>query len=274
MTIGPPIALTIAGSDSGGGAGIQADLKTFAALGVYGTSAVTAITAQNTTAVLRSHPLPADLVVAQIEAVVDDLAVIAVKTGMLATAEIVAAVADLAEAGRLPNLVVDPVLVSSSGTRLFDRHAEAMYLDRLFPVARVITPNRAEAEALLGASIATRDDQRDAARALGVYGSDVVIVKGGHALGDDDRVAIDVVWDGKTITELRAPRIDTGNVHGTGCTFAAAITAGFARGLDLLDALGAAKAFVQRAIQGAAGWQLGSGHGPLDHFEFNQEEPT
>lgn len=273
----PPVALTIAGSDSGAGAGIQADLKTFAALGVYGTTAITAVTAQSTTEVRRVEPLAPDLVLAQIEAVLDDLAVVAVKTGMLADAAVIALVADLAEMGRLPNLVVDPVLVSSTGARLLARDAEHLYVDRLLRHARVITPNLAEAAALLGGEITTLDDQRSAARALGAHGPEVVVVKGGHRLpGDDgdDGDAVDIVWDGERCTELRATRIETANVHGTGCSFASAIAAGLARGLTVGEALRVAKTFVHHAIDGAARWRLGAGHGPIDHFGYNQEGPT
>ncbi|MEX2659419.1 MAG: bifunctional hydroxymethylpyrimidine kinase/phosphomethylpyrimidine kinase [Acidimicrobiales bacterium] len=272
----PPVALTIAGSDSGAGAGIQADLKTFAALGVYGTTAITAVTAQSTTEVRRVEPLAPDLVLAQVEAVLDDLPVVAVKTGMLADAAVIAVVADLAEAGRLPNLVVDPVLVSSTGARLLARDAEHLYVDRLLRHARVITPNLAEAAALLGGAITNLDDQRSAARALGAHGPEVVVVKGGHQLPDcgDGDDAVDVVWDGDRCTELRATRIDTANVHGTGCSFASAIAAGLARGLTVDEALRVAKTFVHQAIEGAAPWRLGAGHGPIDHFRFNQEEPT
>lgn len=270
----PAVALTIAGSDSGGGAGLQADLKTFAALGVFGTSAVTAVTAQSTVGVRRVHALPADLVADQVETVLDDLPVAAVKTGMLADVAIVSAVAGLAEAGRLPNLVVDPVLVSSSGARLLAPGAESAYLDRLFPQARVVTPNLAEAAALLGVAIRTAGDQRDAARALADHGPQVVVVKGGHPLAGDGGDAVDVVWDGHRVTELRAPRLETRNVHGTGCTFASAVAAGLARGADVERAVRDAKAYVHGAIRAAAQWRLGAGHGPLDHFRFDQEEPT
>jgi hydroxymethylpyrimidine/phosphomethylpyrimidine kinase len=166
------------------------------------------------------------------------------------------------------------VLVSSTSTRLLDRDAEARYLDRLFPHARVVTPNLAEAAALLGTAIRTRADRREAARALGAAGPEVVVLKGGHPLPGDDGDAVDVVWDGTRCSELRAPRIDSVNVHGSGCSFASAVAAGLARGLVVDGALRAAKAFVHRAIAGSARWRLGAGHGPLDHFGFNQEEPT
>ncbi|MGI8626103.1 MAG: bifunctional hydroxymethylpyrimidine kinase/phosphomethylpyrimidine kinase [Geodermatophilaceae bacterium] len=262
----PTVALTIAGSDSSGGAGVQADLKAFAAFGVYGASAITALTAQNTRGVRAVHPVPADFVVAQVDAVLDDLTVAAVKTGMLATAGIVRAVADLAAAGRLPNLVVDPVMVASSGDRLLDPPAERLYVAALLPHASVVTPNLREAEALLGTAIRTLADQHEAARALGALGPSVVVVKGGHAvLGSADE-AVDVVWDGVSTYELRAPRVDTANNHGSGCTFASATAAAMAQGADVYEALQQAKAYVTRAIGGGAPWQLGRGHGPVDHF--------
>ncbi|MEV4619360.1 bifunctional hydroxymethylpyrimidine kinase/phosphomethylpyrimidine kinase [Asanoa sp. NPDC049573] len=262
----PPVALTIAGSDSGGGAGIQADLKTFAALRVFGTSAITALTAQNTTGVRGVHAAPTEFVVAQIAAVLDDLPVRAVKTGMLATAATVEAVAALAVAGRLPHLVVDPVMVSSSGDRLLEPAAEAAYRDKLFPHAAVVTPNRREAEVLLGTAIRTRADQHAAARALGDLGAAAAVVKGGHPTDDAGNHAVDVVWDGTGTYELTGPWVDTPNTHGTGCSFAAATAALLAQGDDLRTALAGAKAFVARAVAGGARWRLGAGHGPLDHF--------
>jgi hydroxymethylpyrimidine/phosphomethylpyrimidine kinase len=262
----PPVALTIAGSDSSAGAGIQADLKTFAAAGVFGTSAITALTAQNTNGVRGVHCVPADFVIAQIDAVLDDLEVAAVKTGMLATAEIIQAVADLAAAGRLPRLVVDPVMVASSGDRLLAPQAEKLYVKALFPHALLATPNVPEAELLLGTSIRTLADQHSAARALGALGVRTVVVKGGHAVTDSADEAIDVVWDGTVAYELRAPRVRTPNTHGTGCTFAAYAAAALARGANVRDALDAAKAYVSRAVAGGASWRLGTGHGPLDHF--------
>ena len=275
----PPVALTIAGSDSGGGAGIQADLTTFAALGVHGTSAITALTAQNTRTVERVFVTPIDMLEAQLRAVTDDLAVAAVKTGMLATTETMHLVASWAASGRLPNLVVDPVLVSSAGARLFAEPAERTYVNELFPHALVITPNAREAAVLLGrdaSAITSVDDQREAALALaastrasgGIPGW--IVVKGGH-LPPSDRngngEAIDVVYDtaNDAFHELRAPWLDTANDHGTGCTFAAATTARLARGDEPLDALRAAKAFVHAGLTRSAGWQLGGGHGPVAH---------
>ena len=269
----PPVALTIAGSDSGGGAGIQADLKTFAALGVFGTSAITALTAQNTVGVRGIHPVPAGFVVEQVEAVLDDLPVRAVKTGMLGTAAVVSAVAGLAASGRLPSLVVDPVMVASSGDRLLEPQAERLYVEALVPHAAVLTPNRREAEVLLGAPIRTLADQREAARALGALGAAAVVVKGGHAVSDARGRAVDVLWDGSSLLELPAPWIDTPNNHGTGCSFAAATAAALARGSGVREAVEAAKAFVHRAVTGGAGWRLGGGHGPLDHFGWAAPHP-
>jgi hydroxymethylpyrimidine/phosphomethylpyrimidine kinase len=262
----PAVALTIAGSDSGGGAGIQADLKTFAALGVFGTSAVTALTAQNTVGVRGVRVTPAEFVVAQVDAVLDDFAVAAVKTGMLATADIVGAVARLAAAGRLPHLVVDPVMVASSGDRLLEPDAERGYVEALLPHAYLATPNLREAQILLGTPIRTLAEQHAAARALGALGCRAVVVKGGHPVADATAEAVDVVWDGTGAYELRAPRVDTPNTHGTGCTFAAATAAALARGADLREALDLAKAYVSRAVTGGAAWRLGHGHGPLDHL--------
>ncbi len=262
----PFVALTIAGSDSGGGAGIQADLKSFAAHGVFGTSAITALTAQNTAGVRGVHPVPADFVVAQVEAVLEDMDVRAVKTGMLATTEIVEAVAALAAAGRLPQLVVDPVMTSSSGARLLEQSAERAYVEQLLPHALLLTPNLYEAQVLLGRDITTLAAQRDAAKALGDLGPAHVLVKGGHAVTDAGDQAVDVLWDGAELVELRAPRVPGGNDHGTGCSLASAVAARLAKGVDLPSAVRAAKAYVARGLAGSKDWRLGAGHGPLDHF--------
>jgi hydroxymethylpyrimidine/phosphomethylpyrimidine kinase len=261
----PPVAMTIAGSDSGGGAGIQADLKTFAAHGVFGTSAITALTAQNTRGVAGVHTIPPEFVVAQIEAVLDDLPVAAVKTGMLATAPILRAVAGLAASGRLPLLVVDPVMVSSSGDRLLDLNAERAYIEELLPHAVVATPNLREAEVLLGRGINTLEQQCAAAVELCALGP-VVVVKGGHGVGDAPGEAVDVVAVAGEVSFLRAPRVATANNHGSGCSFASAVAAALARGLSIMDAIVAAKAFVHKAVSGGARWSVGAGHGPLDHF--------
>jgi hydroxymethylpyrimidine/phosphomethylpyrimidine kinase len=265
--VNPPVALTIAGSDSGAGAGLQADLKTFAALGVFGTSAVTALTAQNTAAVCALRAVAATFVTAQVEAVLADLPVAAVKTGLLATADTVGAVAVLAAAGRLPHLVVDPVLVASTGRRLLEPDAEDRYRADLFPHAEVVTPNRAEAGVLLGAAVTTPADQRDAAYALTGLGPAVVVVTGGDDTGDD---AVDVVVGVPGLDELRRPRLATRNTHGSGCSFAAAVAAGLASGLSVRDALLGAKSYVHDAIRAAGSWRLGAGHGPLNHFRWEE----
>jgi hydroxymethylpyrimidine/phosphomethylpyrimidine kinase len=260
------VALTIAGSDSGGGAGIQADLVTFAAHGVHGTSVITALTAQNTTGVTGVHVPPVAFLRAQLDAVLGDLPVAAAKTGMLATEEVVDVVAEAAAAGRLPNLVVDPVLVSSTGARLLDPGAEVAYVERLLPRALVATPNTREASALLGRRVVTIDDARDAARAIAALGPRWVVVKGGHLTGEDaGGDAVDVVVDGTTgeATELRLPRVATRNDHGTGCTFAAATVAQLARGRSVPDALAAAKRFVHAGLTSSSHWALGAGHGPV-----------
>jgi hydroxymethylpyrimidine/phosphomethylpyrimidine kinase len=265
----PPVALTIAGSDSGGGAGIQADLKTFAMHGVFGTSVVTALTAQNSVAVQAIQPVDPAFVAAQLDAVLADLPVRAVKTGMLASAATVALIAGRAPS--LPNLVVDPVLVSSTGRRLFADEARQSYLDNLLPHATVVTPNLREAGVLLETTLSTVDDMVAAAEALAEQGAKAVVVKGGHLPGAGGTVgseAIDVVWHDGTVELLRAPWIPTGNNHGTGCTFAAATAARLAHGDPLPDALRAAKSYVHRMIAGAVAWRLGAGHGPLS-WEVN-----
>jgi len=258
----PPVALTIAGSDSGGGAGIQADLKTFAALGVFGTSAITAVTAQNTMSVKRVDVLDPAAVDAQIDAVLSDFPVAAVKTGMLATAEIVELVARRAAAGDLPHLVVDPVMVASSGDRLLDEDAESAYRERLFPYAEVITPNLLEAGVITGRMLELAEHAAMAAAELAGETDAWVVVKGGHLTG----LATDAVAHGTETHELVSERVETLNVHGTGCSFASATAAGLASGLDPLAALHQAKAFVDRGVRGGAGWRLGGGHGPIDHF--------
>jgi hydroxymethylpyrimidine/phosphomethylpyrimidine kinase len=259
----PPVALTIAGSDSAGGAGIQADLKTFAALGVFGTSAITALTAQNTVGVNGVHTVPSEFVDAQIESVLDDLDVRAVKTGMLATAPIIKAVAARAGGGHLPNLVVDPVMVAASGDRLLEPEAERAYLDQLFPHALVVTPNLREAAVLLDRPVLSIEDMAAAAHDLSAAGPRIVVVKGGH-LRDAD--AVDVVYADGALHNLHAPRVDTGNVHGTGCTFASAIAARLALGDEPLAAIERAKQYITAALRAGAAWRLGSGHGPVDHF--------
>ncbi|MGH3647678.1 MAG: bifunctional hydroxymethylpyrimidine kinase/phosphomethylpyrimidine kinase [Micromonosporaceae bacterium] len=267
----PNVALTIAGSDSGGGAGIQADLKTFAALGVFGTSAITAVTAQNTKGVVGFIALASGFVDEQIGAVLADLPVRAVKTGMLASTEILGVVTDRAAAGELPRLVVDPVLVASSGDRLALGGVAEAY-PKLFAHAAVITPNLREASLLLGRDLSTVDDMVSAASELAETGAGAVVVKGGHLEGAVDEagrpLAVDVVWHEGEAWQLRSPWIDTPNTHGTGCTFASAVAAGLASGLPLADTLRQAKEYVTRALAWAADWRLGGGHGPLNHFEW------
>ncbi|MDZ7675074.1 MAG: bifunctional hydroxymethylpyrimidine kinase/phosphomethylpyrimidine kinase [Acidimicrobiales bacterium] len=261
----PRVALTVAGSDSAGGAGIQADLRTFAALGVHGASAIAAVTAQSTRAVAGVDLVPVDFVVRQIESVTDDLDVAAVKTGFLGEVGLVAALARLVDEGRLPAPVVDPVLVTSTGARMFDPALEAAYLEHLLPRTRVATPNRVEAGLLLGRPVNTVDDMATAAADLLDIGPEVVVVKGGDAADEGDR-AVDVVASGTGVERLELPLVDTDNDHGSGCSFAAATAAGLALGHDPLDAVRAAKQFVHEALEGAAGWRLGAGHGPIDHF--------
>jgi hydroxymethylpyrimidine/phosphomethylpyrimidine kinase len=254
-------ALTIAGSDSSGGAGIQADLKTFAAFGVYGTSAITAITAQNTVGITSAMPLSADLVAAQIEAVAGDIAIHATKIGMLATSAIVEAVAAALEDLDLPLVVVDPVLVSKSGVRLLDNDGVQALCVELLPRAFVVTPNLPEAEVLSGRRIASPGGAREAARRIHGLGPRAVIVTGGHGTGDE---IVDLLFDGRTFNEFRTPRINTPNTHGTGCTFASAVTAGLALGTPLADAAAGAQQYVAGAIRHAV--PIGHGHGPLNHF--------
>jgi len=254
-------ALTIAGSDSGGGAGIQADLKTFAAHGVYGTSAITAVTAQNTIGVTRAVALDADFVTAQIEAVASDIPPHAVKIGMLATAAIVEAVAAAIEELELPLVVLDPVMVAKSGDRLLDADGVQMLSIELLPRSFVVTPNVPEAEVLSGRTIASLDDAREAARRIHDMGASAVIVKGGHASGDE---IVDLLFDGRSFTEWRTTRIASTNTHGTGCTFASAVAANLALGRTLGESGLAAQQYVAGAIRHAL--SLGRGHGPLDHF--------
>lgn len=269
----PLTVLTIAGSDASGGAGLQADLRTLAAFGVHGATAVTALTAQNTRGVQGIHRVPPSFVQQQVRSVVDDLDVGAVKTGMLATVEIVATVADLAAAGLLPNLVVDPVMVSSTGARLLDDGAEAAYRDVLIPRARVVTPNRSEAAVLVGRELRTLDDLADAASALVALGPELVVITGGDATGHEPEV-VDVVAAGGEIALHRARRIDTVNDHGTGCSFASAVAARLAHGDDPTSAVGRARAFVRRGLSGAARWRLGAGHGPIDHLGWSDHQPV
>ena len=254
-------ALTIAGSDSGAGAGIQADLKTFAALGVYGTSAITAVTAQNTIGVTRVLALHPDLVAAQIDAILDDIGAHALKTGMLANAAIIAVVAQKIRRYRLQNLVVDPVMVATSGDLLIKQNAVAALRSRLIPLATVVTPNLPEAEALVGKPLRTSEEIEGAARQIVAMGARAVVIKGGHRQGP----AVDLFFDGQKMHALSAPRIRTKNTHGTGCTFAAAIAAELAKGENLESAVRTAKDYITAAIR--AGFKIGAGHSPVHHFQ-------
>lgn len=256
-----PVALSIAGSDSGGGAGIQADLKTFSAFGTFGTTAITAITVQDTRGVTGVHPIPIEIVAAQIAVVAEDLRPAAVKTGMLATSELVDAVADAIAGARLGNFVLDPVMVATSGDRLLAAAAEASVRERLLPLSTLITPNLDEASLLLGREVRTREAMRSAAAALVEMGAAAALVKGGHLEGD---VVIDILFDGSELREWRRPRIDSTSTHGTGCTLSAAIAAGLAHGRALVTAVEDGLDYVHRAIASAPG--LGRGHGPLNHL--------
>jgi hydroxymethylpyrimidine/phosphomethylpyrimidine kinase len=260
----PPIAVTIAGSDSSAGAGIQADLKTFAALGIYGASVVTALTAQNTRGVTALHDVPAGFVAQEIDAVFSDLEVKATKIGMLARAKVVEAVADGLSRWRAANIVLDPVMISTSGTRLSSRKAVAAMRRLLFPLATLVTPNLDEAAALLDEDIAT--DEGEMARQgerIRRLGASAVLIKGGHAGGSE---SVDILVDAAGVTRFPGRRIATRNTHGTGCTFSSAIAAHLAKGIDLREAVRRAKIYLDGAIAAADRLKIGSGRGPLDHF--------
>lgn len=256
----PPRAMTIAGSDSGAGAGIQADLKTFAALGVYGTSTIVAITAQNTRGVLAIAEVPDEVVAAQIDAVMDDIGADAVKTGMLSSASIISTVADRLHAWGIENVVVDPVMVAKSGDHLLHPSAIDTLKRELLPLALVVTPNLPEAGVLSGLPVGTNDEIRAAAAAIHALGPRFVVMKGGHR----DRNPTDLVYDGTDYTELPGAWIETANTHGTGCTFSSAIAAWLAHGLPPVDAISRAKSFVTEALR--ASYPIGQGHSPVNHF--------
>ncbi|GGK20301.1 hydroxymethylpyrimidine/phosphomethylpyrimidine kinase [Caldalkalibacillus thermarum] len=258
--------LTIAGSDSGGGAGIQADLKTFQELGTYGMSVITALTAQNTLGVHGVYPQTVQAVEAQLEAVLSDIGVDAVKTGMLFSAEIIEAVAQQLKAYQVNNIVVDPVMVAKGGQPLLQQEAIEALRTALVPLATVITPNIPEAEVLIGQKgIQSLQDMEEAARAIQSLGVQYVILKGGHL---EDEESVDVVYDGQSVTYLRANRVKTKHTHGTGCTFAAAIAAGLAKGQPVLEAARVAKDFVTCAIEHAL--EIGQGIGPTHHGAYRQ----
>ncbi len=262
--------LTIAGSDSSGGAGIQADLKTFAARGVYGMSALTAITAQNTSHVEGVFNLPAEFVGRQIDAVMRDIGADAWKTGMLSNAEIIGLVAHLARSYAIEYLVVDPVMVAKSGDFLLQPEALSALMTELLPLTYLITPNHHEAQMLTGIVIGTVADMKAAAIAIHRMGTRYVVVKGGHLPESSD--AVDILYDGRECTELRTPRVKTRNTHGTGCTFAAAITAELAKGHNVYEAVRIAKAYLTATLRAATELQIGHGHGPLNHFLGRQVE--
>lgn len=261
MTDVPTIAkaLTIAGSDSGGGAGIQADLKTFAALGVYGTSVITTVTAQNTVEVSSVHIVPPRIVASQIDAVLSDIGANAVKTGMLFSAATIRVVATKLVTYGVDRLVVDPVMVSKSGDRLLREDSVDALKTHLLPLATVVTPNIPEAEVLADMKILSSDDVVRAARCIVDQGAAAVVIKGGHLEGD----AVDCLYDGHDFKEFSVPRVETINTHGTGCTLASGIAAGLAKGLTLAESVSEAKCFVTEALHHS--YQVGHGHGPLNH---------
>lgn len=255
-----PRALTIAGSDSGGGAGIQADLKTFTAFRVYGSSVLTAITAQNSVGVQGIQNLPPEFVARQIDSVLSDIGADAVKTGMLSTAAIIRAVAARLREHRVERLVVDPVMIAKSGDPLLEPDAREALLREVLPLALVVTPNLHEAAALAGVPVGNPDEMEDAARRIHRLGPRYVLVKGGHLKGEP----LDLLFDGRAVTPFRAERVPTPHTHGTGCTYSAAIAAGLARGAAVAEAVGEAKRYVTRAIR--EGFALGRGVGSLRHF--------
>ena len=260
-----PVALTIAGSDSAAGAGIQADLKTFSAFGVYGLTVITAVTAQNTVGVRAVQEIEPEIIAAQLDAVAEDFSIGALKTGMLSSAAIIKVVAAGIQRHRLQPLVIDPVMVAKSGDRLLREDAVEALRRTLLPLARVVTPNLPEAEVLAGRAIRSREDRLAAARAIMELGAQAAVIKGGHS--EDDPI-VDLLVDQTGIHEYRAQRIATTSTHGTGCTFSAAIAAGLAQGMDLPAAVAQAREYVSRALSAAPG--LGHGHGPMQHFPVSE----
>lgn len=267
----PVVALTIAGTDSGGSAGIAADLKTFAAHSVHGTFAVTVVTAQNTTGIQSAHPIPADMVAGQLDAITSDFSVQATKTGLLFTPEVLEAVAE--RAGHLGQLVVDPVLVTSAGEPMLDDAMPELYRKRLFPHAAACTPNVAEASLLTGIDITDRDSAIEAALALRELGPELVVVTGLL----DGEYSIDTIATANGVLAREQQRIDTANVLGTGCSLSSAMTAHIAKGASAEAAVDPAAAFVHKGLRSSASWRLGAGRGPIDHFvdrSTSEEEPT
>jgi hydroxymethylpyrimidine/phosphomethylpyrimidine kinase len=263
-----PKALTIAGSDSGGGAGIQADLKTFSAFRVYGMSVITALTAQNTIGVQGIHEIPASFIAKQIDSIMTDMGTDATKTGMLSNVEIVRTVAEAIKSYKIPNLVVDPVMIAKSGDALLADSARKAIKEDLIPLARIITPNVFEAEALLDQKIENLENMKFAAKLLHQLGCKWVVIKGGHLRLESQ--AIDVAYNGKDYHLLKSPWIDSQNTHGTGCTFASAIAASLAKGAATLDAITKAKEYITEAIR--SGLAIGKGHGPTNHFNGVQSK--
>lgn len=254
-------ALTIAGSDSGAGAGIQADLKTFASLGVFGSSVLTAVTAQNTVEVAAIAEVPEEVVIAQIDTVLEDIGANAIKTGMLSGKAIIQNTADRLEAWGVPHLVVDPVMISKTGVPLLQPDAMRALVKDLLPHATIITPNVPEAQELSKREIRTPEDAQDAAKAIRELGPDIVIVKGGHMEGP---AAIDLVYIDDEFIPIEGERIQTKNTHGTGCTFSAAITAFLAMGIDQLESIRLAKRYIENALRHS--YAIGEGHSPVNHF--------
>lgn len=261
-------ALTIAGSDSGGGAGIQADIKTFQELNVFGMSAITAVTVQNTRGVHGVYPLPPEAVAKQMNAVVEDIGVDAVKTGMLFSADIIETVANRIEAFGLNNVVVDPVMIAKGGAELLQQDAIEAMKNRLLPLALIVTPNIPEAEALAGMKIVSLQDRRDAAMRIADYGAKMVVVKGGHDMTTE--LAVDLFYDGTRFTLLEDRRITTKHTHGTGCTYSAAIAAELAKGAAPNEAVRTARHYIQAAIEETLG--LGGGNGPTNHWAYRQRQ--
>ena len=257
--------LTIAGSDSGGGAGIQADIKAISAMGCYAASAITAVTVQNTIGVQAVHPVPLDILEGQIDSVLSDIGADAIKIGMLHSAEVVNLVADLLEKYGIRNIVLDPVMVSTSGHRLIEEDAVEVIKSRLMPLSRVITPNIPEAEILAGCRISSEDDFDEIARKLSYNGKISVLLKAGHLEGES---LVDYFYNAEdgSMTRLPSKRVNTVNTHGTGCTLSSAFAASLAKGEELTTAARSAKAYIEQAIISGADYEIGSGHGPVNHF--------
>ena len=256
-----PVSLTIAGSDSGGGAGIQADLKTFSALGTFGCSVITAVTAQNTTGVYGIHEVPIDIIESQIDAVINDLNPNVIKTGMLASIEVIKLISEKIRSSKTSNIVVDPVMIAKGGDKLIQDNAIGHLISELLPLSRVVTPNIPEAEVLSKIAINNVKDIESAAKIIHSMGPDFVVIKGGHS---NDSKSNDTIYDGDKFTTLEADRIPASNTHGTGCTYASAIAAGLAKNYTVERSVEEAKSYVTQAIKNEPG--LGNGHGPLNHF--------